>query len=124
LHQRIIFAGEVTDAKLNSLYCDSHVFVMPSLFEGYGMVLAEAMARGLPMVCTTGGAAAETAPDSAALKVAPGDVLALRDAIGKVLTDERLAQDMADAAWAAGQTLPSWGDATRAIAATIKRVHG
>jgi glycosyltransferase involved in cell wall biosynthesis len=92
---------------------------MPSLYEGYGMVLAEAMARGLPIVCTTGGAAAQTVPSSAALKVAPGDEAALTAAIRRVLDDAVLRRRMADASWDAGRRLPSWEDTARRIAAVI-----
>ena len=63
---RVRMIGAVGTSELDRLYAGADLFVMPSLFEGYGMVLAEAMARGLPIVCTTGGAAAETAPDAAA----------------------------------------------------------
>jgi glycosyltransferase involved in cell wall biosynthesis len=95
---------------------------MPSLYEGYGMVLAEAMARGLPIVCTTGGAAADTAPDTAALKVAPGDVDALSAAIGRLLRDASLRAQMADASWAAGQELPRWERTAGIIADVVRRV--
>jgi glycosyltransferase involved in cell wall biosynthesis len=86
------------------------------------MVLAEAMARGLPIVCTTGGAAAETVPESAALKVPPGDEAALSDAIARVLDDRVLRGRMSDAAWAGGQKLPRWGDTARIFARVIKEL--
>jgi glycosyltransferase involved in cell wall biosynthesis len=73
--------GEVGEAALAELYDRADLFVSPSLFEGYGMVLAEALARGLPIVASTGGAAAETVPDSAALKVPPGDAAVLGRAL-------------------------------------------
>ena len=95
---------------------------MPSLYEGYGMALAEAMARGLPIVSTSGGAAAETVPDAAALKVPPGDVAALAAAIRRVLGDPGLRVRVADASWAAGQSLPRWDDTARSIASVIKGV--
>jgi glycosyltransferase involved in cell wall biosynthesis len=122
LGDRIALVGPLPSPELDSLYAQADLFVLPSLYEGYGMVLAEAMARGLPIVCTTGGAAAETVPDDAALKVPPGDERALAQAIGRALDDERLRKRMGDASWAAGQKLPSWDDTARTIAGVIKEV--
>ncbi len=116
---RIEFVGAVDDETLDALYASADLFVMPSLFEGYGMVLAEAMARGLPIVCTTGGAAAETVPDNAALKVPPGDYAALRKALSRAISESDLRQRLADASWAAGQRLPRWDDTSRIIAHCI-----
>jgi glycosyltransferase involved in cell wall biosynthesis len=117
---RLEMAGSVDDDTLDTLYASADLFVMPSLFEGYGMVLAEAMARGLPIVCTTGGAAAETVPDDAALKVPPGDYAALRKALSHAITEPDLRQRLSDASWAAGQRLPRWDDTSRIIATAIK----
>ena len=122
LSERIRLLGARSDAELDQIYATADVFVMPSLFEGYGMVLGEAMARGLPIVCTTGGAAAETAPNAAALKVPPGDAPAFSLAVAKLLDDAPLRADMADAAWAAGLMLPTWNDAAKRIAAVLKAV--
>jgi glycosyltransferase involved in cell wall biosynthesis len=80
------------------------------------------MARGLPIVSTTGGAAAETVPGTAAIKVPPGDEAALAAAVRRVLTDADLRARMADASWAAGQKLPRWEDTARIIAGVIKGV--
>jgi glycosyltransferase involved in cell wall biosynthesis len=122
LGPRIAVAGATGSEQLDVYYAAADVFLLPSLYEGYGMVLAEAMARGLPIVCTTGGAAAATVPDAAAIKVPPGDVQALGSAIRRVLDDALLRRNMSDAAWAAGQKLPLWVDTTRTIADVIRNL--
>jgi glycosyltransferase involved in cell wall biosynthesis len=122
LGDRVTLVGPVRQERLADYYAAADVFLMPSLYEGYGMVLAEAMARGLPIVCTTGGAAAETVPDGAALKVSPGDQGALGEAIGRLLRDPALRRRMADESWAAGQRLPGWGDTAGIIAGVIEEV--
>jgi glycosyltransferase involved in cell wall biosynthesis len=119
---RVSLIGAVGTEQLDTLYAGADVFVMPSLYEGYGMVLAEAMARGLPIVCTTGGAAAETVPDAAAFKVAPGDEGALTAAIARLLADPGLRRRMSDAAWSAGQKLPRWQETAAAVARVIAEV--
>jgi glycosyltransferase involved in cell wall biosynthesis len=120
LGHRVTLLGAVDQQRLAELYAKADIFVMSSLYEGYGMVLGEAIARGLPIVCTTGGAAAETAPDTAAIKVPPGDRAALTAAIGRLIDEPGLRARMAEAAWAAAQGLPRWEDAARHIANVIK----
>ncbi|MFM9848815.1 MAG: glycosyltransferase family 4 protein [Hyphomicrobiaceae bacterium] len=122
LQGRITLTGPANRERLDAHYAAADVFVMPSLYEGYGMVLAEAMARGLPIVCTTGGAAADTAPNAAALKVPPGDVAALSAAIGQLLRDATLRASMGDASWSAGRSLPRWEQTARTIADVVRRV--
>ena len=119
---RVTLVGAKGAQELELLYAGADVFVLASLYEGYGMVLGEAMARGLAIVCTTGGAAAETVPDHAALKVPPGEVAALGAAIGRVLRDADLRRQLAAAAWAAGQRLPRWEATAAAIAAVIREL--
>jgi glycosyltransferase involved in cell wall biosynthesis len=119
LGERVVLTGPVDQEQLGKLYAAADAFLMPSLYEGYGMVLAEAMARGLPIVCTTGGAAAETVPDAAAIKVAPGNVPALTAAVARLIDDAALRRQLADASWAAGQSLPRWEETARRIAGVI-----
>ncbi len=123
LEEQITLAGVVVPATLDRFYESTDIFVLPSLFEGYGMVLGEAMARGLPIVCTTGGAAAETVPDEAAIKVPPGDAEALSRAIANLIADRKLRSRLADASWDAGRKLPTWNETARRVAAVVMGMH-
>jgi glycosyltransferase involved in cell wall biosynthesis len=121
---RVTLTGAVTDEALAALYAQTDVFVSPSLFEGYGMVLAEALAHGLPVVASTGGAAAETLPDEAALKVPQGDAAALARALRQAITDPDLRARLAAASWEAGQALPRWPDTAARVAAALQETAG
>jgi glycosyltransferase involved in cell wall biosynthesis len=123
LGDRIQITGPKSRAELDGLYDSADIFVLASHYEGYGMVLAEALACGLPIVTTTGGAAAETAPDDAALKVPPGDARALQKALRRLIDDVSLRKTLADAAWSAGQKLPRWSDTAARIAEVLKEAR-
>ena len=118
LEERVTLAGKVVPATLDRYYESADLFVSASLFEGYGMVLAEAMARGLPIVTATGGAAGDTA-GQAALHVEAGNVTELASALRRALSDKKLRDKLADAAWDAGRTLPTWHETARRVAAVI-----
>jgi glycosyltransferase involved in cell wall biosynthesis len=108
--QRVTFAGEVSDAELEALYAGADLFALATHWEGYGMAAAEAMARGLPVAVTAGGAIAEVVPMEAGVVSPPGDVVSFTKGLRRVLFDGGLRQAMAEAAWAAGQALPRWED--------------
>ena len=116
---RIELAGECDDATLSALFDASSIFVLPSYFEGYGMVLTEALARGLPIVSTTAGAIPDTVPLDAGVLVAPGDEHALAEALGKLLCTPSRLEGLAAAARRHARDLPSWKDAANAFAAAI-----
>jgi glycosyltransferase involved in cell wall biosynthesis len=106
LSERIIFRGVVTDGELESLYASSDLFVLPSRFEGYGMAFAEAIAHGLPVICTSAGALGETVPLNAGLRVPVDDADALAEALQRLIEHPQERQRLAAGARAA--ILPSW----------------
>ena len=120
LSERIRFIGA---ADPQSHYARADIFALPSRYEGYGMVFAEALARGLPVVALKAGAVPGTVPASAGLLVPPEDVTALREALASLITDRALRQTLSDAAWAHGQGLPRWADTARTIADVLKEVR-
>ncbi|WP_454915215.1 glycosyltransferase family 4 protein [Xanthobacter sediminis] len=122
LEDRIILTGAVADTALQGEYDAADMFVSASLFEGYGMVLTEALARGLPIVATRAGAIPETVPAAAALLVAPGDARALAAAMGRLLDEPQRRRRMADAAWEQAQALPRWTETAAIVAATIRDI--
>jgi len=103
-------------------YDKADIFVLASHFEGYGMVLTEALAHGLPIVSTTGGAAAKTLPDAAALKVPAGDPAALAEALASLLDDGKRRRALADVAFSYAPNLPDWSETAAIVAAQLR--HG
>lgn len=122
LRDRIELLGELDTDELAARYLEADVFVLPSFHEGYGMVLAEALARGLPIVSTTAGAIPDTVPAAAGLLVPPGDEAALAAALARVLTDLELRRRLAAGARAARATLPDWPATCARFAATLEVV--
>jgi glycosyltransferase involved in cell wall biosynthesis len=108
LNDRIVLRGVVTADELESLYASSDVFVLPSRFEGYGMACTEALAHGLPVICTSAGALGETVPSDAGLRVPVDDSGALADALQRLIEHPHEREQLAAGARAA--ILPSWRD--------------
>ncbi|HEX4008582.1 MAG TPA: glycosyltransferase family 1 protein [Solirubrobacteraceae bacterium] len=74
----------VDAATLEGLYAASRGFILPSLYEGFGLPVLEAMSRGLPVACSAGGALAEVAGD-AALRFDPESEPAMAEAIQRLI---------------------------------------
>ena len=94
LRDRIRFVGDASHEQINRLYAESAVAVVPSLYEGFGLPAVEAMAAGIPLVSTDGGALKEVVGEGG-LQVRAGDSAALADAMQHVLSDSELAQALA-----------------------------
>jgi glycosyltransferase involved in cell wall biosynthesis len=92
LEGAVRFVSGVDPERMVELYAEASVAVVPSLYEGFSLPAIEAMACGVPLVATTGGALPEVVgPDGVnALTVPPGDPGALAGAIGRVLDDPQL----------------------------------
>ena len=120
MSDKISVLGRVSEAHLSALYASSDVFVLASHFEGYGMAYAEAIAHGLPVVGTTGGAITEVVTDGAGLLVGPGDVAALTAALRTLIEDVDQRRRLTQAARFAASKLPTWQESAQTLSKAIE----
>ncbi|MBV9660436.1 MAG: glycosyltransferase family 4 protein [Acidimicrobiales bacterium] len=99
LRNAVTFESGVTDQRIVELYAEASVAVVPSLYEGFSLPAVEAMACGVPLVTTTGGALPEVVGEDGVtgLLVPPGDPGALALAMDRVLSDVTLASRLGEA---------------------------
>lgn len=129
LEDRVSLVGDMDAAALASEYDRADLFVLSTLHEGYGMAVAEALARGLPVISTATGAIGDLVtgrvrlePDlPAGIVVPPGDLAAFTDALSRVIGDPRLRAGLAAGARAARYRLTTWEAAAAAMAGALTR---
>jgi glycosyltransferase involved in cell wall biosynthesis len=90
---RLLLPDYVSEAELEALYAAATCFVLPSLIEGFGLPVLEAMARGVPVACSDRASLPEVAGE-AALLFDPTDDEAVADAVGRLLGDAALRADL------------------------------
>jgi glycosyltransferase involved in cell wall biosynthesis len=113
LGDAVRFLGTLAEDDLAALYSHATVFVLPSLYEGFGLPVLEAMACGAPVLCSNAGPLPEVAGD-AALLLDPHEPAPWAEAMLAVLTDDRLANGLRQKGFARAAAF-SW---TRAALAT------
>ena len=91
LDRDVRFAGWLSDAEVEGLWAIADAFVFPSLYEGFGLPVLEAMARGVPVACSNATSLPEVAGD-AALLFDPHDETAIAAALRRLLDDAELAE--------------------------------
>jgi glycosyltransferase involved in cell wall biosynthesis len=89
----IRFVAWVSNAELEGLWSIARAFVFPSLYEGFGLPVLEAMARGVPVACSNASSLPEVAGD-AALLFDPRDEAAIAEALQRLLSDPALAETL------------------------------
>ncbi|HQZ37865.1 MAG TPA: glycosyltransferase family 4 protein [Vicinamibacterales bacterium] len=120
LESRVTFAGDLDGSDLARAWDYADLFVLATLRETYGMAVAEALARGLPVVSTVAGAIPSLVGEDAGLLVPPGHVEALESALGRVITDPEFRARLAAGARRVRDRLPTWDDAVGKMATTLE----
>ncbi|ACU53456.1 glycosyl transferase group 1 [Acidimicrobium ferrooxidans DSM 10331] len=112
LGERVHLVGAVSRERMVEVYASAAVAVVPSMYEGFSLPAVEAMACGVPLVATTGGALAEVV-GGLAPQVPPGDPVALAQAIAAQLADPAGARERAASARSRVLARYSWDEAAR-----------
>ncbi|MEP5766281.1 MAG: glycosyltransferase family 1 protein [Halieaceae bacterium] len=120
IEQRVSVPGFVSDAELAGYYQAAAALVMPSLYEGFGLPLVEAMQYGVPLIVADRAALPEIAGDGALL-VDPESVDQIQAALARVATDDNVRGQLSRQSRQRGTDF-SWHDAARATLAILQHV--
>jgi glycosyltransferase involved in cell wall biosynthesis len=120
LEDVVTFLGYVNERSLRNLYTGATCLVLPSLGEGFGLTVLEAMACGTPVVAASGSSLPEVAGD-AALMVDPYDSVSLAEAMYRVLTDEGLRKGLRERGLKRAPSF-SWRSTAQAVSTLLDDV--
>ena len=122
IDSRVTFLGEMTGEPLAALWQQADLFALATHYEGYGMAIAEALKRGLPVAICGGGAAGALVTPQSGVVCPPADIDQLSKALRRLIFDTELRRSLADGAWTAGQSLPNWPTQTARFAQAVASV--
>ncbi|MHB8780413.1 MAG: glycosyltransferase family 4 protein [Candidatus Geothermincolia bacterium] len=123
VRESVRVAGRVTDEELVQLYNSASVVVVPSIFEGFGLTVLEAMACGAPVIGTdVEGIRELIEPEKDGLLVEHGDIEALAAAMLRLLNDEDEASSLAEAGLAKVRAQYNWADQAEKMKGLYERM--
>jgi glycosyltransferase involved in cell wall biosynthesis len=120
LAARVHLVGQVDDP--HPYFTTADIFALASRYEGYGMVFAEALSYGLPIIACRSGAVPEVVPEDAGILAPVDDVIGFAAALRRLLEDGSERRLRALAARKAGLLLPTWADTVRIISNALDNV--
>lgn len=123
LDGHVTFAGDLEGAALAGCYDAADVFVLATRRETYGMAVAEALARGLPIVSTTTGAIPDLVGTDAGVLVAPGNEAALAQVLSRVIGDAEHRARLAAGARKVRDRLLTWEHAAARMDTALKSLN-
>lgn len=120
---RVTLAGTLAPEQLAHQYRCNDVFALTSRYEGYGMAYTEAMAWGLPIVATAGGAISSTLGQSGACLIEPNDHKAVVGSLREVISSAELRRRMGEQALTHAKQLGNWENTAKQFAEALTRMH-
>lgn len=123
LRDRVTLTGALAGAALDGAYRATDLLVAPSRVESYGMAIADALRRGIPVVASSVGGIPQTVASRAAVLVPPDRPRALTDALRRWMVDPGLRERLTDEARRGRAGMPTWSATVDRIAATLAGVR-
>jgi len=108
LDERIFLNDSLPHEALSDVYLSADLFILPSEYESYPMVLAEALVHGIPVIAAGAGGIGELVPEGAGMLFKPGSSESLTEVVNQVLTDHKIYSNMCSAASKAFEFFSPW----------------
>ncbi|MBO2451721.1 glycosyltransferase family 4 protein [Actinomadura barringtoniae] len=122
LGDRLSLRGPQTGAALAATYAAADLMVLPSRAETFGMVVTEALARGVPVVASAVGGVPEALGALPGILVPPDDASALAAGLRRWLTEPELRDELRNSAWLRRDELNPWEESVRAMGVVMKQL--
>ena len=113
IKDQVSFLGRIDESQKQELYERARIFLFPSLLEGYGWVIVEAMSYGLPVVCFDNSAMPYTVNDTNGVLVPDKDVHAMAEALNRLADNTAFYEQMSAGAVQTAAGLPEWDEIDR-----------